>query len=190
MNGDAGRHLLVAVVEHDPALENPPDHAADMLDAVGPAQLGTGRAAPGRVGELGLLEVEAGSGEMVERAGVVVMQMGDDDVGDLFGANAEHGETLAWQPVDLAPAAGGFFGVEAEVDEGHTIPRSRKPDVEVDRHRRGIVRIDAQEILSSGARREPSVADREDFPEHDRRAPFVLRRKALTGAGQTGEGVG
>ena len=46
-------------------------------------------AAPGRVAHLAVLQMEPRVGEAIEIAGVVVVQMGDDDVLDRVGLDAE-----------------------------------------------------------------------------------------------------
>ena len=55
-------------------------HQRDMFDRERMPQQAVAHAAPGRVAHLAILQMEPRIGEAIEIAGVVVMQMGDDDV--------------------------------------------------------------------------------------------------------------
>ena len=61
-------------------------HRRDMLDRKRMPQHAIAHAAPGRVAHLAVLQMEPRVGEAIEIAGVVVMQMRDDDVLDRVGA--------------------------------------------------------------------------------------------------------
>ena len=82
VHGHVGRDLAFAGVEGDALAIDVAHHLRDMLDREGMTQESVAHAAPGRIGHLAILQVEARVGETVEIAGVVVMQMGDDDVLD------------------------------------------------------------------------------------------------------------
>ena len=79
VHGDAGRDLAIAVVEGDAARIHFLHQAADVIDSERLAHRVLAHARAGGVGHLGFLDVEFGVAVLVERAGVVVMQMRNDN---------------------------------------------------------------------------------------------------------------
>ena len=85
VHGDAGRDLVDAVVEDDAAVEHLAHHGDDVLLLERPLEVGVAHAAPGGVGHLGVLQMIARARKQIVVAGVVVMQVADDDVLDGLG---------------------------------------------------------------------------------------------------------
>jgi hypothetical protein len=82
VHADAGRDLLVAIVEHHAITEYQPHHAADVVGLVGAGEAVVAHVAAGRERHLVVLHVEGRLRERVEGADVIVVEMGDDDVLD------------------------------------------------------------------------------------------------------------
>jgi hypothetical protein len=89
MHRHAGRDLAVAGMEGDALAIDMAHHRGDVLDRKRMPQHAVAHAAPGRVAHLAFLQMKPRVREAIEIAGVVVMQMGDDDVLDGVGGNAE-----------------------------------------------------------------------------------------------------
>jgi hypothetical protein len=88
--------------------------------------------APGGEGHFTVLQVKSRLGEFVEVADVVVMEMGDDQVGDGPGIDADGGQALGWA---AEPCAAPFFrhlGSEPHVDDEGAGARHRGPDEIID----------------------------------------------------------
>ena len=84
-----------AVVEADAVLEDQPHHADHVVDLVAVIEAAVAHVAAGREAHLGILEMEPRGGEIEERADVVVVHVGDDDVLHGRGLDAEQGQALA-----------------------------------------------------------------------------------------------
>ena len=84
-----GCDLLVAVVEHHALAVDRAHHADDVLDLEGVAEGVLADVPAGGELHLLVLQMEARLGEVVPVADVVVVQVGDDDVLDLLGVDAE-----------------------------------------------------------------------------------------------------
>jgi hypothetical protein len=76
---------------------------------------------PGGEGHLALLEMKARVGQLVEIADVIVVQMGNDDVGDRVGFDADQFETLDRAAQELALAPCRDFRGKAGVDQERAI---------------------------------------------------------------------
>ena len=107
-------------------------HVAHVLDRERIAQEVVAHARTRGVGHLGLLQMEAGLGERAERAGMVVVQVRDDDLLDVAGGNADLLERGGRRPVHLAAALGAFGRVEAGVDDDGALGVADDPDEVVD----------------------------------------------------------
>ena len=127
------------------------------------AQHAVAHAAPGRVAHLAVLQMEACVREAVEIAGVVVMQMGDDDVADSDGLDTEALKRIHRIERQLAGARLGFFRVEAGVDQDVAPAAPDQPDEIIQILRRGVMRIGGQEVHVGRARRHGGVAQGVDF---------------------------
>src|SRR4030088_228767 len=89
MQRHARRDLAIAVVESNPFAEDVADHHRDVLHRKRMSQRAEANAAPGGVAHLAVLQMKPRLGKAVEIAGVVEMQMGDDDVLDAVGVDAK-----------------------------------------------------------------------------------------------------
>ena len=87
MHGDAGRDLAVAGMKGDALAIDMAHHQRDMLNRKRMPQQPKAHAAPGGEAHLAILQMKPRIGKAIEIAGVVVMQMGDDDVSDVVGAH-------------------------------------------------------------------------------------------------------
>ena len=89
VDADARRHLLRSVVEDHAAGEDLAHHRHHVFDLEGPADHLVTHAAPGGVRHLAVLQVVSRARKEVVVAGVVVVQVGDDDVLDLARIDAD-----------------------------------------------------------------------------------------------------
>ena len=156
--------LRIPVVERQAALEKLVDQPLDVRRAVGVAERLVRHVAARRIGHLQVLEMEARGGKVVDGSRVIVMQVGDDDVGDPPRIDAEHRQPLARQTHDLAPATRRLLAVEPGVDHDGALPVDDRPHEIVDRHRRVVTVGRHDEIVGADAPLVPSVADGEQFP--------------------------
>ena len=99
--------------------------------------------------------------KLVEIADMIVVQVGQDDVGDLAGVEANQFQRFNRAAQIVALSLGGDFGGEAGIDDIAAIRSNGGPDIIIERHR-AIVRIAADEIVRS-LRRPRRVADGVDF---------------------------
>ena len=95
VHGDAGRELVVAVVEFDAIGEHLRTIACTSLSLNGMRSIWWHMQRPVAVGHLGVLHVVARVREQVVIAGVVPVHVGGDDVLDLVGLDAERLQALA-----------------------------------------------------------------------------------------------
>ena len=120
----------------------------------------------GDIGHLARLDVEPGAREQVMIAGVVVMQMGQDDLLDGRRVEAEPNHRLAGTGQELTLARSRDRPIEAGVDHDDALVVADHPD-EIGHRHRPVVGIAADEALAALAARAP-VANRMD--------PIVRRR--------------
>ena len=172
MHRHPGRDLAVAGVEGDALAIDMADHGGDVLDRERMPQHAVAHAAPGRVAHLAVLQVKARVGEAIEIAGVVVVQMGDDDVLDAGGGNAEIFQRVDRIEGELAGARLGLFGVEAGVDQDVATAAAHQPDEIIEIRCRGLMRIGGQKIHVGGARRHGCIAQRVDLVGISHRCHF------------------
>src|SRR5262249_45918268 len=116
------------LVEDDTARIDVADHLADLLDGKHPAEMRVTHAGAGRVGHLRRLQVEASLVESAERAGVIEVEMGDDDLLHGPGVDPERRESRSGrsQYRPLAPPA--LRLVEAGVDNDRAVWIANYPD--------------------------------------------------------------
>jgi hypothetical protein len=112
---------------------------------------------------LAVLQVKSRVGKPVEIAGVVIMQMGDDDVPDGVGADAEACQRVHRVERELATAQLRLFGVETSIDQNIAAMAPDQPDEIVEVGSRRLVRIGHEEIQMRRARRQGRIAQGEDF---------------------------
>ena len=141
MHGHAGRNLAVAGMEGDALAIDMAHHQRDVLDRERMPHQAVAHAAPRRVAHLAILQMEARIGKAIEIAGVVVMQMGDDDVADRIGLDAKACQRIDRIERQLAGARLGLFGVEAGIDQDVAAAAADQPDEVIEVLRRGVVRI-------------------------------------------------
>ena len=94
MNAHAGSDFRVARLERDSPPVDVAYHGDDMVRRVGAIEVSVRHARPRRELHLLLLQVEARFREVIERAGVVEVQMGDDNIGHSRGVDPDHAQTL------------------------------------------------------------------------------------------------
>ena len=89
------RHKLgVAIVEDSFVGIDVPQHHLNIFKVERAAKHLVAHVAAGRIGHVAILEMKARARQTVEIAGVIVMQMRDDDVGDLVGIDVEQTQRL------------------------------------------------------------------------------------------------
>jgi hypothetical protein len=103
-------------------------------------------AAPGTVRHLAILKVVARPRKQVVVAGMVVMEVADDDVGDLFGIDVDRSQSFGNRFDDGAPALGRHSRIEAGVHDKGAVRPFDHPD-EVGERLVGVVRIAADVVF-------------------------------------------
>ena len=146
MHFDAGRNLVGSVVEMHPLLEYATDHLHHVVGFIGVVQRGMAHAAAGRKLHLAVLQVVARIREQRVVAGVVIMQVGDDQILDFRGRDAQRLQSLGHRVDDLPPAFAADFGTESHIDQDRAIVVPDHPYKIVERHV-GVVLVTADEIL-------------------------------------------
>ena len=166
--------LLVAVMEGDAASEEMAHHLDHILDGEGVAHRRMAHAPAGGKRHLAVLDVEARPREGVERPGMVVMQMGDDDVLDPRGIDAQRLDPRRRRPQQLAAAQPRLRLAEAGIDDEDAVRALRHPDEIVER-RSPLMRVAADEVLRRAALGKMRVADGEKVEGLDRGAHALAR---------------
>lgn len=174
MDGDALGDLAAALVKDHAAPVEPEHGLCHMGAGIGRAERVVAHAGAGRIGHLGGLEVQPGLGEEVQPAGMVVVEMGDDDPVDLGRRQAEGGEDLGRVGANRAAAGGALGGVVAGIDEDRLGPAPKQPDIVVDGPRPAGIGI-GDEVERPGPRRMLGVFQREDLPGPAHRCGVGLR---------------
>ena len=145
---DAGRELLVAVVEHHVVGVELAHQLRDRLAVERRAHLAVADLAAGGEGHLGVLDVELRVGERAERAGVVVVQVGQDHVLDREVVDPRVAQALDHRAGDRPPARHRRILAEAGVDDHRRVPVAvDRPDEIVERHRQVVVVDRPREIV-------------------------------------------
>ena len=93
-----------------------------------------------------VLEMIAGIREQGVVAGMVVMEVADDDVGDLFGIDVDRSQSFGNRFDDGAPALGRHSRIEAGVHDKGAVRPFDHPD-EVGERLVGVVRIAADVVF-------------------------------------------
>jgi hypothetical protein len=137
-------------------------HLRDMLDREGVTQQAVAHAASGRIGHLPVLQVKPRIREAVEIAGMVVMQMGDDDILDVFRLNAKACQRIDRIEHQLAAADLGLVGIEAGIDQDVAPVPADQPDEIIEILGTGLMRIGREEVHLRRARH-GRVAQRVNF---------------------------
>ena len=180
MQREARHDFAVSVVEDRAVGVDQPDHADHVFDIERVAQEAVAHAAACGESHLAVLQVEAGLGEIVEPAGVVEMQVAEDDLVDLGRVDAELGQALGGRAQQGAAAFPGGAGVEAGVDHEAAVGALGDPD-EVIEGRAGLVQVvAADEIVGPRAALVATVLDCEKFKWFQGSLPSsVLRADAI-----------
>ena len=166
---------------------DPLHHLADVIDGERHAHGLVAHAAAGRVGHLRLLEMEARGREVVERAGVVVVEVGHHHVRDVRDVDADGLQRLVRLHVDLPAAKLGLGVREAGIDHHRVRRVPDDPDEIVDGlQARVIVRVHEVEIpgpIGMGA-----VLDGQDFVGvgHGPSSRAMRKRDPEGGTGEEG----
>ena len=95
---------------------------------------------------LRLLQVEAGLGEFMEVANVIIVHVGEDHILDPGGVAAQQSEGIDGVSLQLAAALAAAFGGEADIDDDLAVCVLGEPDEVVHRHRT-VMRVAADEVL-------------------------------------------
>ena len=145
-------------MEPDPAGEIQPHDADHVLDLERMGEERMAHVMPGRVVQLGLLQMKLRLGKAVEGADVVVVHVGQDHVGDRVAVEPDHRQRLG-RAAQMPPAArGGDLGGKAGVDHKAALGPDRRPDEIIHRHR-PVMRVAADEMVAA-ARVALGIADR------------------------------
>src|SRR3981189_3557556 len=113
--------------------------------------------AAGGIGQFALLQMKPRSREAVEIAGMVVMQVREDDILDRIGIDAERTQRLDRRAEEVALAFLRYPGIEAGVDGEGAAAAPRHPDEIIHRHRT-VMRVAADEMIAA-PRLAGSIAD-------------------------------
>ena len=155
------RELDVTVGHQHGPREHPADDRHHVIDLEEMAEGRVPHRGTRGVGELGALDDHGRAGKVRDVAGVVIVQMREDDVLDVAVADAQGADGVPGPDVqDAAPAAAGFRG-ESGIDHDDVAAAPGDPHDEVDRGLTGPVaggeEVVARSALSRG-RREPPTA--------------------------------
>ena len=171
VQAEARRDRRVAFVKMYAAVEDIAHHLADMLDVIGVFQRRMAHARPGGEPHFLFLDMEGGFWKILQPAGVVIMHMGDDDIVDLAGVEAELVQHLGRSAMILDPAFGRRTVAETGVDDIAALAVADHPDEIIQRH--GMVMgVAAKEILTRGTVAAMGVFQGENFIDigHGRRS--------------------
>ena len=119
VDGQPVGQLVVAGVEHDPPVVHGADELGDVVDGERVVERRSGHVATGGERHLPVLEVEAGRREVADAAGVVVVQVGEDHVGDRRGVDADGGQRLGRRAQQTPAPAVGVVGSPKPVSTTH-----------------------------------------------------------------------
>src|SRR5262245_45042796 len=143
--------LFLTVMKDDTTGKQPANHRSNVFCIKRPAHERMRHMAACAELNLTVLHVVSGGREKVVIAAVVIVHMGDDDVSDTRGIDAERFQTLARIFQECATALSSHGFVETGIDDIHAVALFHRPNVIVERHRRLVVRITRHEILASGS---------------------------------------
>jgi hypothetical protein len=129
-----------------------------ILDIVGMAKEAVAHAAPGRVCALGILKVKARTGKRFQCAGVIVVEMRQDDVVDLRRLNADQPQGAGRKPQKLASTRSRGLRSKACVDYESFIGPARHPNKIIERGST-LVHIAANKIVRHLASTVMRIAD-------------------------------
>ena len=163
MHGHAGGDLAIAGMKGDALAIDMAHHQRDMLDRKRMPEHAGAHAAPGRVAHLAILQMEPRMRKTVEIAGVIVMQMADDNVPDAVGLDAKAFQRIDRIERELAISQSRLFGVEAGIDQDVAAAAPDQPDEIVEILRGGLMRIRNEKIQVRRAGRHRRIAEGVDF---------------------------
>ncbi|MNT16323.1 hypothetical protein D3C72_1514190 [compost metagenome] len=115
--------------------------------------------AAGGVVHFGLLQVDAGVGVGLDIAGMVVVQVGQDQVADVAGRQPQPGQRRVGRQRERPVAGACRAGAESRVDQHIARRTPQQPAIEVHGHRL-VVDIRARQEIVGRAPRHAGVADR------------------------------
>jgi hypothetical protein len=148
MQADTRCELDWPVVEPHSSREVQPYEADDILDFESPCEVLVPHVAAGRVVQLGFLQMKLRRREALEGAGVVVVQMGQDNILYRAGINSDQRQRRRRTAQMPTSTRCRHFRGKAGIDDKGAVRRSRYPDEIVHWHR-AIVRITADEVIGA-----------------------------------------
>src|SRR5450631_479738 len=128
-------------------------------------------AAPGGVAHLAVLQMKSRIGEAIEIAGVVIMQMRDDDVLEAVGLYAETRQRIDRIERQLAIAQLRLRRIETGIDQNVAAVPPDQPDEVIEVLSRGLMGV-RQKVIHVGGARHRRIADGVDFVSVSHRFPL------------------
>ena len=173
MHSESGRQFRIALVEHGFAGEDVLHHGDNVADVEGRAQRRMTHAPASAVCHLAILQMKARIRETIEIAGVIVMQMGQDDVGHVGCIDADRRQRIRRVAQQVALPSCGRLLRESGVDQPGAVFTAEHPD-EVIEVGTEFVRIGQDEALARMAVSQMSVLEGDDFKRfrHALRMPY------------------
>ena len=163
MQRHSGRNFAFVGMKRDALAEHVAHHQGHMLHRERMPQRSETHAPPGGVAHLAILQVKPRVRKQIKIAGVVVMQMGNDDVLDLVRLDTEPGQRFDGIERQLAIAQSRFRRIESGIDQDIAAAATDQPDEIIEVLRGGLMRIGHHEIQVRGAWRHCRIAQRVDF---------------------------
>jgi hypothetical protein len=163
MQRHAGGDLAIIGMELHAFAEDVADHQRHMLRRIWMAQAAEAHAAPGGEAHLAILQMKSRIRKQIEIAGMVVMQMGNDDIPDGVGTHTEARQCIHRIKRELAVSKSRFHRVEPGVDQNIAAMPADQPDEIIEVRSRGLVGIRREVIHMRRARRHRRITQRVDF---------------------------
>jgi hypothetical protein len=134
VHAHAGGNLVITVMEHHTVSVDRPHDGDDVLDLECVAQAARAHVATRGERHLAILKVEGRRREQLEVPGVIVVQMGDNDVADGTGIRTHGLQGLGDPSRDPATALLGDPNAKARVNDNLLVRRAQQPNEVVHRH--------------------------------------------------------
>jgi hypothetical protein len=165
-------------MEGHPLAEDVTHHQRHVIHRKRMPQGAVAHAAPGGIAHLAVLQMKPGIGEAIEIAGVIVVQMGDDDVPDVVSLDPEGRQRIDRIERELATARLRLRRVETGIDQNVAPLPADQPDEVIEIGGAGLVWVGEQVVHVRRARRHGRIADGVDFVGVSHRVHFFPGRLA------------